>query len=128
MTSISRRERILAPKLLLTARLLLGCACGGAFRTFQLTPVNTVFPSGKPCASLARYGVVARAWRVRVSPRELGESGCRRATWQYCRYCLAVLPPARALTPCLAKLQRDSDPGRVRWVARSAPGRANLGA
>jgi hypothetical protein len=36
-----------------------------------------------------------------VSSRELGEARCLRATWQYCRYCLAVLPPARALTPRL---------------------------
>jgi len=43
---------------------------------------------------------LARAWRgaFRIS-RERGMAWCRRATWQYCRYCLAVLPPARALTP-----------------------------
>ena len=53
--------------------------------------------SSRRRARLALWGV-ARAWLI-VASRELGAAGCRRATWQYCRYCLAVLPPARALTP-----------------------------
>src|SRR5947209_15401077 len=62
--------------------------------------------------------------------------GVLRATWQYCRYCLAVLPPARALdtrplsaVPMTATVERRRRPpsfsaGRDR--ARVAAARCTL--
>ena len=56
----------------------------------------------------------------RVSPRDLR---------QYCRYCRAVLPPARAPTPCRAKLWPGSQPAPVqqrRDRRRAGPFTASL--
>jgi hypothetical protein len=46
-----------------------------------------------------------------VSVRELGVAACRRATWQYCRYCLGNIATAsRFDTPPPPSSDRKSDP------------------
>ena len=102
MTSIPRRVRILAPKLLLAVRL-----SDHTFLTFQLTPVNTFSRENRKPLREGWRGTVssARAWRVE----------CHSATWQS-RDTAWQSAAARPLTtPCLGALSRDSDPGRERW-------------
>jgi hypothetical protein len=57
--------------------------------------------------------------RADVSARGRAWADALRATWQYCRYCLAVLPPARAPGTGSRSLSSVSGPKGARVTVRS---------